>query len=138
MFGEQEGLDVPEARPGWNGGETAMGLATLRPEGFVSIDATAREGILATRPLVSDGGLLRVNAACGPKGYLDVEIADAGDEVVPGYGRAACDTFTGDSTDHVVAWNGVRELPREVLSRGAKLRFFSRHCSMYSFRVTDA
>ena len=35
MFGEPEGLDVPEARPGWNGGQTGLGVATLRPEGFV-------------------------------------------------------------------------------------------------------
>ena len=137
MYGEKEGLDVPEAHPGWGGGETALGLATLRPEGFVSIDTTVREGILVTRPFVSDGNRLLLNVACGPKGYLDVELADANDDVVPGYERSACDTHHGDSTRHVVSWGGKPELPRDVMAKGAKLRFYSRHCSLFTFTVAD-
>lgn len=137
QYGEKEGLDVPEARAGWDGRETALGLATLRPDGFVSIDSTVREGVLATPPFISDGRRLVVNAACGPKGYLNVELANANDDVVPGYKRADCDTFRGDAGGHVVAWGGNSELPPEVVGRGAKLRFFSRQCSLYSFRVED-
>ena len=37
-----------------------------------------------------------VNAGCGPKGYLEVELSDADDEVVPGYERSACETFRED------------------------------------------
>ena len=137
MYGEKEGLDVPEARAGWNGGETALGLATLRPEGFVSIDTTVREGILVTRPFVSDGSRLVLNVRCEPKGYLDVELADANNDVVPGYDRSACDTYHGDSTRHVVSWGGKSELPPEVMARGAELRFYSRHCSLFSFTVAE-
>ena len=135
MFGEKEGLDVPEARAGWNGGESALGVATLRPEGFVSIDSTVREGMLITRPFVSDGARLVVNAVCEPKGYLDVELSDANDDVVPGYERSACETFRGDSNRHMISWGGSVRLPAEVLTKGAKLRFFIRHCSLYSFRI---
>ena len=135
MYGEKEGLEVPEARAGWNGGESALGVATLRPEGFVSIDSTVREGVLITRPFVSDGARLVVNAACGPKGYLDAEVTDANDDVVPGYERSACDTLSSDSTRHTVSWGGRTQLPAEALARGTKLRFFSRHCSLYSFRI---
>ena len=134
-MGEKEGLDVPEARAGWNGGETALGLATLRPEGFVSIDSTVREGLMITRPFVSDGERLVVNAVCEPKGYLDVELSDANDDVVPGYERSACDTFRGDSARHTVSWGGNSHLPAEALAKGAKLRFYSRHCSLYSFKI---
>ena len=118
-----EGLDHPEARSGWNGGRTALGLATLRPEGFVSIDTGLRDGILITRPFVSDGNQLVVNADCAGKGYLDVEVADANDDVVPGYGRQAHDTFTGNSTRHVVTWRGKSTLPKEHLARGVKLNY---------------
>ena len=135
QFGESEGMEHPEARSGWGGGETALGLATLRPEGFASIDATFREGILGTHPFVSDGSRLVVNAACGTKGFLEIELADAGDNVVPGYARSACDTFAGDSTSHVVTWGGKAALPQEIMAKGAKLRFFSRHCSLYSFKI---
>jgi len=69
QFGGQEDLDHPEARSGPKAGQTALGLATLRPEGFISIDSRVRDGILITRPFVSDGNELVVNVACQPKGY---------------------------------------------------------------------
>ncbi len=137
MFGEREGLEVPEARPGWNGGETALGVATLRPEGFVSIDSTAREGILATHPFISDGFHLVVNVQCQKNGYLEVELANADDQVIAGYDRSACDTIQTDSSKHRVSWQGRHELPLAILSKGAKLRFYSRHCSLYSFSLVD-
>ena len=133
--GEIEGLDVPEAKAGFAGGETALGLATLRPEGFVSIDSTVRDGVMITRPFVSQGNRLVVNAISGPSGYLEAELTDADDDVVPGFGRDACDTFKGDSTAHVLSWSGRTDLPQRVLASGAKLRFFSRHTSLYSFRI---
>ena len=133
--GEIEGLDVPEAKAGFAGGETALGLATLRPEGFVSIDSTVRDGVLVTRPFVSQGTQVVVNAVSAANGYLEAELTDAEDDVVPGFGRGECDTFRGDETAHVLSWSGRTELPPEVLAGGAKLRFFSRHTSLYSFRI---
>ncbi len=115
----------------------AMGLATLRPEGFVSVDSTVRPGLLLTRPFVSDGSRLRVNVQCEPKGNLEVELTDADDQVIPGYERSACDTFTGDAPRHAVTWRGKSQLPRAVLAKGAKLRFFSYHASFYAFQTVD-
>ena len=135
LFGEREGLDMPD-EPGVT--KTAMGLATLRPDGFCSLDSTVRPALFVTRPFTSNGSELVVNARCGAKGYLEVELSDAADRVVPGYERAACRPFHGDETRHAVRWNGRTELPREVLSRGAKLRFYSRDCSLYSFVVEAA
>ena len=132
MVGEEEGLDMPD-EPGVC--KTALGLATLRPEGFFSMDSTVRPALLLTRVFTSDGSRLVVNVECGPKGYLDVELTDASDRAVEGYEREACDTFTGDSTRHIVTWRGKSHLPRETLAGGARLRFYSRHCSLYSFRI---
>ena len=134
LFGEREGLDMPD-EPGVN--KTALGLATLRPDGFCSLDSTVRPALFVTRPFTSPGSELIVNARCGPKGYLEVELSDAADRVVPGYERAACLPFHGDATRHAVRWTGRAALPRDVLGRGAKLRFFSRDCSLYSFAVED-
>ena len=135
MFGEEEGLDHPEARSGWNGGETALGLAIIRPDGFVSVDARIREGVVITSPFVSVGSAAVVNIECSGKGYFEAELSSADDDVIPGYERSAYDTFRGDAVKHVLTWRGKSELPREVLSRGAKLRFFFRNASLYSFRV---
>ena len=134
MFGEKEGLDMPD-EPGVS--KTGMGLATLRPEGFISIDSTVRPGLLLTRPFVSDGSQLLVNVECAPKGFFEVELSDADDKVIDGYERSSCDRFTGDAARHVVTWRGKPQLPREVLSTGVKLRFYSQHASLYSFRIAE-
>ena len=134
-FGEKEGLKHPEVGPGWGGGRTALGLARMRPDGFVSLDADIRHGIVITRPFVSDGEKLIVNAECGEEGYLEVELVDANDDTVTGYERADCDTFTGDCCKHVVTWKGKGQLPRDVIAAGAKLRFYNKKCSLYSFTI---
>ena len=134
-FGEKEGLRHPEVGSGWGGGRTALGLATMRPQRFLSLDTDMRDGIMITRPFVSGGDKLIVNAECGGEGYLDVELVDANDDVVPGYERDTCDTFTGDCHKHVVTWKGKWLLPSGVVATGVKLRFYSKKCSFYSFRI---
>ena len=66
MFGEPEGLDVPEAQlrlERWT--DRAWPVATLRPEGFVSLTTDAREGVMGTHTVIGAGTTLVVNAACG-------------------------------------------------------------------------
>ena len=133
-FGEKEGLDMPD-EPGVS--KFFLGLATLRPEGFVSLDSTVRPGLLLTRPFISDGSQLQMNAVCGKKGYVEVELTDAEDNVIPGYERSACDRFEGDAARHVVTWKGKSQLPSEVLAQGAKLRFFNQQAELYSFRIIE-
>ena len=48
------------------------GLATLRLDGFASINAGAEEGRLLTRPLGFTGRHLHVNAVVAPDGELRV------------------------------------------------------------------
>ena len=53
-----------------------LGLAKLRRDGYVSLDAhREREGMLATQPFIAGGDRLIMNAACGPDGYIKVEAA---------------------------------------------------------------
>ncbi len=133
--GVLEGLDVPEAQPDFTGGETALGVATLRPEGFVSVDATVREGILSTKAFIGGGDRLLINARCAPGGSVDVELAGIDDQPVRGFERAHCDTFRGDAVSCPVSWSGARRLPQAVASHGAKLRFYLRQASLFSFRL---
>ena len=55
------------------GGNT--GLATLRRDGFASMEANAKEGFLTTQPVVFSGKFLYVNID-NPKGMLKVEMLD--------------------------------------------------------------
>ena len=132
MFGEMEGLDVPEAKYGFDGKTTALGLATLRKDGFVSIDSTVREGILQTFAVTSTGNKLNINAVCQNNGYLLVEITDHKDNIIDGYSKSECIPFNGNSILHNVNWENKSTIPDNGPD-GIKIRFYSRNCSLFSF-----
>jgi len=130
--GLPEGLKAPEVDDHSAVGY-ALGLAKLRRDGFVSLDAGAvREGSLVTRQLLTEGGRLVLNARVRPGGYVDVEVTDANDQVLPGFARAACERFTGDSLEHVIRWRG--DTANEAVPGGSlRLRFFMKDAELYSF-----
>jgi hypothetical protein len=147
MVGQQEGLDVEEAYD-ISKVQEGLGLARLRLNGFISIGAhRVREGMLATQPLIAAGDTLVLNGACGPDGYIKVEVADVHNEVLPGRGADHCDPFTNDSTSHVVTWNGDSKvpLPESSADRAVsgyksrpehrRFRFIMRNAELYTFQV---
>jgi len=85
-----------------------------------------------TQQLLTEGGRLVLNARVRPSGYIDVEVTDAHDQVPPGFSRAACERFTGDSLEHVVRWRG--DIVKEAVAGGSlRLRFFLKDAELYSF-----
>jgi len=124
MSGPLEGLDAPEVHDFSKVGY-GLGLAKLRLDGFVSLDGSpVREGILVTRPLISNGEKLVINAKVGEGGYIQVEVADGADRLIEGCSRKECDTFTGDDVRHVVTWQGNSTVPKAKDNQFRKLRFF--------------
>ena len=88
----------------------SIGLATLRKDGFASLDAGATAGTILTKPLTGAGGALQVNyRAVG--GSLKVEVLDENNNVLPGYSQADCVALTGDSVTQTVTWATHAELP---------------------------
>jgi len=113
----------------------SIGLATLRKDGFASLDAGATPGTVTTRSLAGAAGPLRVNyRAVG--GSLRVEVLDANGSVLPGYGQADCIALTGDSVDEMVTWTGHTELP--VGAGPIRLRFLLQNASIYSFMAGES
>ena len=129
----------------WSAVGYHLGLAKLRRDGYVSLDARReREGVLVTQPFVSPGDALVINAACGKDGYVTVEALDVFDQGIPGHAVGDCDAFTGDATAHTVTWRGdaTLHMPDTPAPGGAKgptpyrrLRFVMRDAQLYSFRV---
>ena len=117
----------------------------MRLDGFISIDTSPhRDGILVTRPFFPEGNRLIINAEVRSGGYIDMEVTDAAGKPLPGYSRADCDTFTGDSVRHVVTWKGrndaefIKFAPADAFCRGYyKLNVYARKASLYSFQTTD-
>lgn len=118
---------------------SGTGLAWLRQDGFVSLDAGEDEGMLATHPEQLAGHDLLINATtAGRGGYVAAEVVGPGGSPIEGYSVADCDRFDavhfgGDSVAHVLTWRGasLATLPAGTYS----IRFRLRLASLYSYAV---
>ena len=108
----------------------AVGLATLRLDGFVSVEADG-EGTLTTKSLVFLGDTLVVNANA-EGGSLTIEALDADSKVIEGFGHANCKPITTDSVRHVVQWKDKSDC-HLLQGRAIKLRFHLNSAKLYSF-----
>src|SRR5439155_17947254 len=115
------------------GGKAAIGLATLRKDGFASLDAGGEEATVLTRPLRNARGSLAVNADVSAGGALRVEVLDTAGGVAPGYGRDDCDPLSGRGVEQPVTWRDRRELPAG--SAPIRLRFLLRRSALYAFNA---
>ena len=145
ITGAQEGVKAPETTD-LSLARFGLGLAKLRLDGFASLNAgRERPGIFITRPLISDGTRLVVNARCRDEGSLAAEMGAVDDNVIPGFSREECDVFSGDSVRHTFSWNGRTEIPVATTERAMypeperdrfrKIRFFMENAELYSFAI---
>jgi len=104
-------------------GSCVTGLATLRRDGFASMEAGAEAGTLTTRPLSFSGKHLFVNLDA-PQGELRVELLD-GEKVVH-----ATSALKGDSTRLAVA--DVSAFSGTPL----RFRFHLKNGKLYAFWVS--
>ena len=136
IYGGAEGLNLPEAlNPSLAQNGHHLCLATLRRDGYVSLDATVRNGRVGTKPLFSTGTHLYINGRCHRDGFIEVEIMDGWNNVWEKHSRQNCETFTGDRVRHRVDWPGgnrVNELPGAV-----KLWFYLRNAELYGFQFAN-
>ena len=109
----------------------AIGLATLRKDGFASLDAGSTPGTLTTLPIAGAAGLLRVNFTTTAGGRLKAEVLDVEGQVLPGYALADCVPLAGDSVDRAVRWSQHAQLPAG--GGPLRLRFELQNASLYSF-----
>jgi hypothetical protein len=111
-----------------------IGLATLRLDGFVSLDAADQPGTVTTVPLVYDGDVLTVNADIAKGGYLKAELLDTEGNVLDGYSLSDCNKVTGDELAARITWKKHKTLARNA-KQGLRLRFELKNARLYSFRI---
>ena len=115
--------------PGKDRDGGAICLAVLRRDGFVSLDAGNKQGILQTQPFQLPAENLRVNANLRG-GELQVEVLGEAGTLL-----ATSDTTTGDQLDGTVSWQG--EGLAGLAGKTVSLRFRLRVGSLYSYWLTD-
>jgi hypothetical protein len=116
-----------------NNGTFSTGLATLRRDGFYSMDAGSTLGTLVTHPLVFSGSHLFVNVN-DPSGQLTVDVLDVNGNVIPAFAAANCVPLGVNKTMQEVTWNGASI--GSLAGQNVKFRFNLTNGSLYSFWVT--
>jgi hypothetical protein len=122
--------------------DMSVGLAKLRRDGFVSIDADDEEGALITKPLTYRGNRMALNVDAR-QGQVRVEIVDPFDGPVSGFERAACDPFTGDAMRHTVTWRGKADIgalmqPGSAGYGGVRFKIYLRNAKLYALEFFAA
>ena len=134
--GDQDGAIRPDGTLFWGSmyDRNAIGLSTLRRDGFASLDAGASTGHITTRPLLFSGARLFVNADC-PKGELRVEVLDENNAVIPPFTLDACEPLRADKTCAPVTWKNAPDLS-SLAGRPVRFRFALRRGALYAFWVS--
>ena len=117
-------------------GVCTTGLATIRRDGFASMDAGQATATLTTRPLRFGGTHLFVNCDAGG-GELRVEVLDASGAVIAPFSSETCIPLHADSTRQSVVWSGASDLSA-VRGKPVRFRFSLRKGRLYAFWVSDA
>lgn len=114
---------------------TSTGLATLRRDGFVSMQAPRKEGYLLTEKLSFDGKYLFVNADVG-KGKLLVEVLDAEGNPIDGFTKKECVAMSkANSTKQLIIWKGKQDLS-SLNGENIRLKFHLSDGDLYSFWIS--
>lgn len=114
----------------------AIGLATLRLDGFCSMHAGKSEGRLISRREVFNTPMVTINAKCASCGYVTAELLDRDDKVIPGFSRQDCAAFTGDSVRHELKWK-TAAFPKKLIDKDKKVRFYIKNADLYSYLPED-
>ncbi|MDQ8006063.1 MAG: hypothetical protein REI64_14770 [Pedobacter sp.] len=124
---------APDGHKGMYTG-ASIGLATLRRDGFASMNASKKEGTLTTRKVSFDGEYLFVNVD-SKQGELKVEVLDETGKVLAGFSKKDCVGVKTDKTIHQITWKNGGKLA-SLKNKQVKFRFYLTNGKLYSFWVS--
>ena len=126
------GVSPSGIRDMYAGGSTHV--ASVRLDGFVSMDAGMEPRELVTRPLTFEGNHMFVNLDA-PNGELRVEALDQEGRIIVPLSIERCTPVSGDGTCMPIRWLDGGNLSK-IVGRPTKFRFQLTNGSLYSFWVT--
>ncbi|MFN0166606.1 MAG: hypothetical protein ACKV22_09250 [Bryobacteraceae bacterium] len=105
----------------------------LREDGFVSLKAPYRGGIVRTKPIRFAGSRLVLNYSTSAAGSIRIAIEDAAGQPIRGFGAEECPEIFGDDVNHTVRWKTGPDVS-SLAGKPVRLRFEMRDADLYSFR----
>jgi hypothetical protein len=112
---------------------SSTGLATLRRDGFVSLDGP---GELTTRPVIFSGRHAYANFDGDKGGELRVEVLDANGKPIEPFSAKECLPLKGSETKQPVRWKSASTL-QALIGKPVRLRFYVNGGSLYSYWVSS-
>lgn len=110
------------------------GVATMRRDGFASLKGS---GSFTTVPIKFNyGKYLFINADC-KSSQLTAELLTEDGAVIPGFEKANCIPFTGDSTIEQLKWQGGKTL-QQLEGQTFRIKFYLTGGELYSFWVSQS
>lgn len=112
--------------------KASIGLATMRLDGFCSMNAGDKEGWFISRrePMLEPAVI--INAKTDSGGSITAEILDRKDRVIKGFSREQCIAFEGDRVSHVLRWK-TATFPEAMKRTDYKIKFWLKRAKMYSY-----
>jgi hypothetical protein len=112
-----------------------LGIATLRKDGFASLNAGKEEGTVVTRPLVFTGsGQLVVNAEASESGYIKASVFEEDGQAIEGFTADTCNSIQSDVLQGQLSWAGGKTLA-DLKDRHIRIMFHLKNAKLYSFWV---
>jgi hypothetical protein len=121
---------------GWDGSHnqknrhSGIGLAILRRNGFVSLDAGSKLGMVTTQAMCKIQGPLLVNADAS-RGSLVAELLDLDSNPIPGYTVNDCLPLRSNGLEEPIQWREHSELPES--QEAIRIRFLIKKTSLFGF-----
>jgi hypothetical protein len=109
--------------------------ATIRTDGFVSVNTPYSSGEMITRPLIFRGSALIINYSTSAVGFLKVEIQDKNGQPIPAFTLADATEIYGDEIERIVSWKHGTDVSK-LAGRIIKLRFVMKDADLYSTRFS--
>lgn len=108
---------------------SGLGMARLKPDRFLALEAGASTAELLTVAFVPEGGRVYANAATAKGGWVKVELLDEQARPLRGYGERDCLPVGGDATAHAVRWKGRESAP---VGKPVRVRLRARKAKVFS------
>jgi hypothetical protein len=110
--------------------------ATQRLDGFVSMDAGDKEGLITTKPLSFEGDRLVLNLHVAGTGLVKVALLDREGNPLPGFSADECIAINADGVSLEVRWK--KASLAELAGQPVRIQFILRNAKLYAFQFAPS
>jgi hypothetical protein len=119
----------------WFVRQGGVGLAHLRLDGFVALQAGHDVGTVTTKPFKLDGGRIQLNIDAGGPGSVRAELLDAARLPIPGFSGEDANTHRGvDELRFQPTWKNHADLS-DLKGQIVRLKIHLADAKLYTFQV---